>query len=113
MKTKAIISHPLPFESLRVDRDTENAEKEHLDRINRIDMRFAHTDVGIAKRIDKQACLTVFPSPHPFIARAIPAPPGLMSKLARLIAPSNDKDPAVSQDFACGLRRYLSFRAKY
>ena len=36
MKTKAIISHPLPFESLRVARDTENAEKEHLDRINRI-----------------------------------------------------------------------------
>ena len=52
-------------------------------------MRFAHTDVEIAKRIDKQACLTVFPSPHPFIACAIPVPPGLMSEIESPIAPSN------------------------
>ena len=48
-------------------------------------MRFAHTDVEIAKRRDKQDCLTVFPSPYPFIACAIPAPPGFMSELTGLM----------------------------
>ena len=48
-------------------------------------MRFAHADMEIAKRGDKQACLPVFPSPYPFIACAIPAPPGFMSELTGLM----------------------------
>jgi hypothetical protein len=69
----------------------------------------AHTDVEIAKRRDKQACLAVFPSPHPFIAGAIPAPSGAYERASEphcafewpitLCHKASPRDPCFARDF--------------